>query len=241
MLPYRPDIPVRPLLLSIHDVMPATLEQTHSIMARLKSFGYRRVTLLVVPGSGWQDDTLDSLRTLVEDGAELAGHGWVHRVDRIRGIRHRVHSALLSRNVAEHLALDVPGRVALMQRCFDWFAEQALPTPALYVPPAWAMGPMPKRELGRLPFRQHETLGGVYDVKTMRFRRLAMVGFEADTAFRAASCRLWNWLNDKSAGRSRPLRIAIHPHDFELSLGRDLNALLAAGGKASSYHDLYEH
>lgn len=221
--------------------MPATLEQTHSIMARLKSFGYRRVTLLVVPGSGWRDDTLDSLRTLVEGGAELAGHGWVHRVDRIRGIRHRLHSALISRNVAEHLALDVPGRVALMQRCFDWFAEQALPAPALYVPPAWAMGPMPKRELGRLPFRQHETLGGVYDVKTMRFRRLAMVGFEADTAFRAASCRLWNWLNDKSAGRSRPLRIAIHPHDFELSLGRDLNALLAAGGKASSYRDLYEH
>ena len=221
--------------------MPATLEQTHSIVARLKSFGYRRVTLLVVPGSGWQDDTIDSLRTLVEGGAELAGHGWVHRVDRVRGIRHRLHSALISRNVAEHLALDVAGRIALMQRCFDWFAEQALPAPALYVPPAWAMGPMPKRELNRLPFRQHETLGGVYDVKTMRFRRLAMVGFEADTAFRAASCRFWNWLNDKSAGRSRPLRIAIHPHDFELRLGRDLNALLAAGGKASSYHDLYEH
>ena len=221
--------------------MPATLEQTHAIVARLRSFGYRRVTLLVVPGTGWQDDTVASLRTLVEDGAELAGHGWVHHVDRIRGIRHRLHSALISRNVAEHLALDVPGRVELMQRCFDWFAEQALPSPALYVPPAWAMGPMPRRELSRLPFRQHETLGGVYDVKTMQSRRLAMVGFEADTAFRAASCRLWNRLNDKFTGRNRPLRIAIHPNDFELRLGHDLNTLLAAGGEALSYRNLYEH
>ena len=230
---------MRPLLLSIHDVMPATLEQTRSIVSRLDSFGFRQVTLLVVPGSGWQEDTIGSLRALTDDGAELAGHGWVHRVDRIRGIRHRVHSTLISRNVAEHLALDVPGRVELMRRCFDWFAEHALPRPELYVPPAWAMGPMPKVELSRLPFRQHETLGGVYDTGTMRFRRLPMVGFEADTAFRAASCRLWNWLNRNATGRRRPLRIAIHPNDFELRLGGDLDRLLATGGKAISYRDLY--
>ncbi len=220
--------------------MPATLAQTRSIVSRLESFGFARVTLLVVPGSGWQDDTIDGLRALTEEGAELAGHGWVHRVDRIRGIGHRVHSTLISRNVAEHLALDVPGRIELMRRCFDWFAENALPGPELYVPPAWAMGSMPRHELNRLPFRQHETLGGVYDTDTMRFRRLPMVGFEADTAFRAASCRLWNWLNRNVAGRRQPLRIAIHPNDFALRLGGDLDRLLAAGGTALSYRDLYD-
>ena len=229
---------MRQLVLSIHDVMPATLERTQGIMKRLVDRELTPVTLLVVPGTGWRPDTIAVLRELVAAGAVLAGHGWVHRVDRIRGLRHRVHSALISRNVAEHLALDVPGRVELMRRCFHWFDEQALPTPELYVPPAWAMGPMPRKELRKLPYRQYETLAGVFNVDEMQFRRTAMVGFEADTAFRAASCRLWNALNRRVAGEHRPLRVAIHPDDFELRLGADLERLLDAGGTALGYREL---
>jgi hypothetical protein len=53
------------LLVSIHDVMPATLGRVENIFDRLAGAGLLPVTLLVVPGRGWRDEQLDRLRRLV--------------------------------------------------------------------------------------------------------------------------------------------------------------------------------
>ena len=54
-----------------------------------------------------------------------------------------------------------------------------------------------------------------------------MIGFEADTAWRAAPVRLWNVLNRGHAAFWRtPLRVAIHPHDLSLALGGALRRTL---------------
>ena len=218
--------------------MPDTLDHVEHIASELRNRGLRTVTLLVVPGSGWTPASLRRLRRLTEGGAELAGHGWRHVVDDIRGLHHRVHSLLISRNVAEHLALS-PSRIrSLVTRCFDWFAANGFPEPALYVPPAWAMGRIGKDDLDRLPFSQYETLAGIYNSRARAFRRTAMTGFEADTAFRALSCRVWNSLNTRAAGTSRPIRVAIHPRDLELLLAADLRRFLDRGGRALSYRDI---
>ena len=231
----------RQLLLSIHDVMPDTLDDVEHILSELGRLGYRNVMLLVVPGSGWTPGSLSRLRALPAHGAEFAGHGWQHVVDNIRGLRHRVHSLLISRNVAEHLALSRPQIRALVQRCYDWFAANDFPAPSLYVPPAWAMGALRRDDLDQLPFEQYETFSGVYDSGTGTFRRTAMVGFEADTAFRALSCRVWNRWNLWAAGASKPVRVAIHPRDLGLLLGGDLRRFLEQGGHALSYRDIDFH
>jgi predicted deacetylase len=214
----------RPALFSIHDVMPSTLGATESIAATLRRSGIHRITLLVVPGTGWDETSLDRLRALHAGGADLAGHGWRHRVERIRGLGHWLHSTFISRDVAEHLALDRDGVIELMQQCYDWFAASRLPQPALYVPPAWAMGRARRADLDRLPYRRYETLAGIYDAESHRFERTPMIGFEADTRFRALACRLWNRLN--LARRQRPVRFSIHPRDPELLLGDDLARLI---------------
>lgn len=227
------------LLISIHDVMPATLDRVEPILARLLKARLAPVTLLVVPGAGWRSEDLDRLRTMVDAGAELAGHGWRHEVRHVRGIRHRLHSALISRRAGEHLALSRRGILRLMLENHRWFARNGLPEPALYVPPAWAMGPVPRRFLGRLPFDRYETLGGVYDARAGRFHRLPMVGYETDTIFRAVAVRGFNRLNRAWArAGGRPLRLGIHPDDFELKLAADLVAMLEAGGEPLSYSSL---
>ena len=228
----------RQLLLSIHDVTPDTLDDVERILSELSGLGYRKITLLVVPGSGWTPGSLKRLRSLPGAGAELAGHGWRHVVDEIRGLRHRVHSLLISRNVAEHLALSRSQACELVQRCYAWFADNGLPEPGLYVPPAWAMGRIRRDDLDRLPFRRYETLSGVYDSGTGVFRRTAMIGFEADTPFRALSCRLWNQWNLRFAGTSKPIRVAIHPRDLRLLLAEDLRRFLKSGGQALAYQDI---
>lgn len=226
-------------LASIHDVMPSTLSLTNDIFQRLHKAGFNPVTLLVVPGAGWDSTSIHGLHKLVEDGAELAGHGWSHQVRHIRGIKHRLHSALISRNAAEHLALNRDEAIDLMQRCYDWFEQHDLPSPSLYVPPAWAMGDVPRRQLEALPYRQFETLAGVYNSRSRRFVRLPMLGYEADTAFRALGVRTWNSLNFAWARRSgRPIRLGIHPEDFSLKLAQDLERLLVHPGKCLCYDQI---
>lgn len=217
--------------------MPRTLKNTRRLFRMLEAYGKLPVTLLVVPNSGWTSAQLDELRELSDAGAELAGHGWRHEVRRIRGLRHRLHSALISRNVAEHLALDRAGCIALMRDCFDWFQTYDLPSPGLYVPPAWALGSVMRSDLDELPFKRFETLTGVY-VSNGRFHRLPMVGFEADTWLREKTCKVWNRLNLNRADGTGALRIGIHPGDLDLRLRNDLKNVLGIPGSAVSYAEL---
>lgn len=227
------------LLVSIHDVMPATLDRTRGIFERLHSAGLVPVTLLVVPGTGWDARAIEALKAMVAEGAELAGHGWCHQVGRIRGPKHWLHSRLISRRAAEHLALSRFGILRLMLRNRAWFADHGLPAPQLYVPPAWAMGPVPPGLLDRLPFDFHETLSGVYDARARSFHRLPMAGFETDTALRAAFVAGFNRLNRIWARSSdRPLRLGIHPFDFDLRLADSLRQWIGQGGQALAYRDL---
>lgn len=227
------------LLVSIHDVMPATLDRVERIFARLVEARLLPVTLLIVPGTGWRRDDLVRLRAMLDAGAEPAGHGWCHEARHVRGVGHRLHSALISRMAAEHLALSRREILRLMLRNHRWFSGHGLPAPGLYVPPAWAMGAVPRHLLDRLPFEQFETLAGVYDARVRKFHRLPLAGFEADTPFRAASVRGFNVLNRGLARTSqRPLRLGIHPDDFELKLADDLEAMIAAGGDCLGYADL---
>ncbi len=204
--------------------MPSTLSAVERIAGRLHDQGIHKITLLVVPDTGWDNRSLERLAALEQSGADLAGHGWRHRIQRIRNFRHWLHSTFISRDVAEHLALDRKGVIALMQDCADWFSAQGMRIPTLYVPPAWAMGDAKREDLDALPYACYETLYGLYDATGRRFQRLPMVGFEADTGSRALACRLWNGVN-LLPGQSA-VRFSIHPMDFELKLGKHLRGLL---------------
>ncbi|RKT45747.1 polysaccharide deacetylase family protein [Thiocapsa rosea] len=209
-------------LVSVHDVMPETLPQVERILALLDNEGVTPVTLLVVPGVGWGNEGVERLREFQTRGCELAGHGWIHRVDRITGLAHRIHSRLISRNVAEHLALDRVAIHRLIARCHAWFLEQGLAAPSLYCPPAWAMGPVPRATLSSLPFTRYEFFSGVLSAQTGRMHPVPLTGYEADTALRTVAIRAWNRLNRRRAARQGWIRIGIHPHDLDLRLAEDL-------------------
>ncbi|MFW6286981.1 MAG: DUF2334 domain-containing protein, partial [Candidatus Sumerlaeota bacterium] len=206
----------RPLqaLISIHDVMPRTLDNCLEIARPLEKRGIAPLIFLVSPGLEWSTSQLSELRCLEEKGHILAGHGWTHHVERIVGWRHRLHSRFISRDVAEHLALDADGIAEMIERNWEWFDRQGFAPPPLYVPPAWAMGRISQRRLDQLPFRWYENLAGLYDAGEKKMHRLPVVGFEADNRRRVAVLTVTNSLNMLSARiLKKPLRIAIHPRD----------------------------
>lgn len=216
-------------LISIHDVMPETLDRVATLVELLGAHGHCAVTLLVVPGRAWRPEQVERLAHWQRRGMELAAHGWHHEVQRIRGPYHRLHAAVISRNVAEHLALDEEGIVRLMCKAAAWFRHQQLAAPTTYVPPAWALGAIRRRRLRELPYERIEVTRGFLDTSSGRLHPLPLAGFEADTPARAAFLRAWNGLQARRArATGRPLRVSIHPRDGELYLAVDLKGYLGS-------------
>lgn len=221
-------------LVSIHDVMPATLARCQSLVETLQGLGASPITLLVVPGLQWSEAQLHTLRSLQEAGLILAGHGWYHRAQTISGIYHRIHSLVLSRDAAEHLSLSSDQTIGLIRDCHRWFVDNGLNQPTLYVPPAWALGRVASNRLAELPFKLYEVLSGVMN-SNGRLRRLPLTGYEADNRLRARSLRPWNNWNEKRARKTgRPLRLGIHPFDEDYLLSGQMRAQL---GRCDTFTD----
>lgn len=225
-------------LVAIHDVMPETLDRVAALLARLQAAGHPRATLLVVPGRAWTAADIAQLQAWEAAGHELAAHGWAHAARHVRGVRHRLHAALLSRGVAEHLALDAAGIAALMRASAAWFPRHGLTTPTSYVPPAWALGALSHSQLPTLGFRRIEVLSGFLDGRTGHCHRLPLAGFEADTPARALAVRAANAGNAAWAHASgRPVRVGLHPYDGELRLADQLDRWLAGCAPGLRYSD----
>lgn len=222
----KTDFPKYPYWVSVHDVMPDTLSKTLNIVECLKKQNVHQVTLLVVPGKQWSGDDIQALHHLQNAGHELAGHGWVHHVDQRDTLYHKLHGALISRHVAEHLSLPQAKISHLIQSCYQWFSAHRLQRPDLYVPPAWAMGRISRETLRQLPFQRYEYLNGIYHAPTNCFEYMALLGFEADTRWRRAALRLNNRINQWRS-KHRTCRIAIHPDDLNLLMRSDIDRLFA--------------
>ncbi|HCS88766.1 MAG: DUF2334 domain-containing protein [Thiohalocapsa sp. PB-PSB1] len=227
-------------LVSIHDLMPSTMPAVRRLLRLLERTASQPLTLLVVPGRGWSQAATRELKVLEQAGHILAGHGWLHHIERFRNPYHWLHGLLLSRRVAEHLALDANAIIELINRCHAWFGDNGLNAPYLYVPPAWALGPISIERLAETcPFRLYETFTGILDADGRRMTRMALLGYEADALPRVPVLRGFNAINRRWAKSSGLLRIGIHPHDGELHLRRDLLSDLEHYRIIGDYASLY--
>jgi predicted deacetylase len=205
--------------ISIHDVAPHTLDPVQRMLSTLEDLGVRQVMLLVIPGLPWTEEGIAQLKGFVDQGHLLAGHGRIHHVASAETLYHKAHSFFLSRDVAEHLSRTEEEIAELMQENYAWFAERGLPRPSHYVPPAWALGSISRKRLQQLPFQTVEVLRGVIDVPTGKLHRMPLLGYEADTAGRAAFLRVFNQFSVwKASCTGRCARISLHPYDLEYRL-----------------------
>ncbi|MGM0646113.1 MAG: DUF2334 domain-containing protein, partial [Thermodesulfobacteriota bacterium] len=161
-------------LVSIHDVMPSTLPQVGQIIRFLQAQHVHTYTLLIVPGKEWTDKEIAQLLAWQDNGVELAGHGWQHRITGKKGVWHTLHAQVISRDEAEHLSKSRQEIASIICRSYEWFQQVGLTAPLLYVPPVWSMGSMPSQDLSRFPFALYETLTGVFDVRKSTHRHMPL-------------------------------------------------------------------
>ena len=226
-------------IISIHDIMPHTLENIKKIILMLDKLKCSPPTLLVVPGKKWSRNEINFLKNLQKDGYEIAGHGWHHETKDIKTIYHKIHSTLISRNVAEHLSLNNNEIINLMKNCSNWFIENNFEKPITYIPPAWALGNISQKDISESSYNIIETLSGIYiDGK---FKRMPLVGYETDNFFRVVCVTIINLFSENiSFLMDKPLRISIHPFDLSYLLSKNLKRILQSERKFYSYKDYYQ-
>ena len=226
-------------LISVHDVMPETFSEVEYCLQQLNHIAPEKITLLVVPGKLWSEAQIHQLHVWQQQGFQLAAHGWEHRCKTPANLHHKLHSLLISRNVAEHLSCSEQELKQLLARSHDWFVDNDFQSPIIYVPPAWAMGRFSKSALIDSPFRIYENLHSVIDLKNNQQYTLPLLGFEADNVLRAVFLRGFNRINWWLAKyQKRPLRIGIHPFDFNYHIANQLSQFLHADIHAIAYDEI---
>jgi len=225
-------------IVSVHDVMPSNLSNVCETIGYLKSQQVTAITLFVVPGKAWADDELATLKKFENEGVELAGHGWQHLIYRVETFWHRIHGKIISRDEGEHLSLTGSEIAEIIEKCYKWFDQSGFRSPLLYVPPAWAMGAISRKQLTELPFRCYETVTGLYDSQSGKKLYMPITGYMADAAFRVLPLRIINRLN--LALPMKPVRITIHPDDLYLPMKKDLTRHLARFNLFLRYRDIIE-
>ena len=212
--------------ISIHDVTPKNLENIEKIIFLLNNkFNINKICILVIPGLHWDQNQINKLKVWQNQGIEIAAHGWQHVSQSNKSIYHKIHSLIISKNCAEHLSKDASDIINLIHKSYDWFISNGFKKPLLYVPPAWALGNITKKDLSELKFSYFECTTGL--IFNQKYIFIPLIGFEEKNFIMALIRKFFNGLNYFMAYFTGIIRIAIHPDDFNLYLKKDISKYLS--------------
>lgn len=234
------------LVVSIHDVAPATAEQTRQWCEDVDSFGIP-VSLLVIPGP-WRGGSLadtpdygDVLSARVAHGDELVLHGWVHTAGPEGSPLRRAVCQAVARGAAEFGALDEAQAAQRLAAGRAVLAGLGLSVDG-FTPPGWLASRAANRALAAAGFRYTTSHFGVHDLGTGRMRRgFALSHRPGGGVTERLGARMVEGGARRTARRRGGLvRIALHPDDrgrpgLRDATMRAIESVLAAGGHATTY------
>ncbi|HEU5332899.1 MAG TPA: DUF2334 domain-containing protein [Actinocrinis sp.] len=253
------------LVVSIHDVAPATLAQTRRWLADLDGFGIPGV-LLAVPGP-WRGTPLAAspelaglLRDAAAAGHEIALHGWSHEArpgpdGGGRALR-RWSGGIAARGAAEFWTLGRDEARTRLEQGLGTLAAAGLSVEG-FVPPGYLASPGARAALAASGLRYwtghffvHELATGTRMLAPSVSHRPALVdGVVSRAPGRPVLERAGQAL---IGGASRllprpgcPLRLALHPDDLgrpglRETMLRAIERALGAGARATTYSGLLE-
>lgn len=239
---------VRPsVVVSVHDVSPATATETERWCADLDRIGVH-ASLLVIPGP-WRGmalaDTPDYARVLADratKGDEIVLHGWTHTAGPEGSWARRQVGRAIARGAAEFAALDPDEAAAKLHSGQAILVDLGLNADG-FCPPGWLASPGAVTALRRHGFRYFTTHRGLHDLRTRTtYHAFALSHRPGGTGERLGAALMRSWAR-RGARRGKLVRVALHPDDLKRPGLRDttlraIEDILAAGGRALTYRDL---
>lgn len=239
----------RPLLVvSVHDVAPASASATESWLDALDSRGVP-ASLLVVPGK-WRGEELAArpsyqayLRARRQHGDEILQHGWRHLSGADATGWRSLTARAAARGAGEFAALSYGSALLRLRAGHDVLARADLATDA-FTAPGWLHSPGTLHALRSLGFSYTTTHTGVLDLATGRQLRGFALSHRPGGAGERTAARVMR-VGVRAACRSGGLiRIALHPDDLArpglmpVTLAA-LDEALQAGARPVTYRDVF--
>jgi uncharacterized protein len=206
------------LVVSVHDVAPATAAASRAWVDDLASLGVP-LSLLVVPGP-WQ-----GARTLLDDaetavwlhqrqaaGDEVVLHGWRHQAVPGGAWWRQAMGHVVARGCAEFAALDEAEAARRIARGRGVLARVGL-RPAGFTPPGWLASPAVQAALRAQGFRYTTSHLGVHRLDGADVVRAFALSHRPGGRGERLGCELLARSARRAAARGRPVRIAVHPAD----------------------------
>jgi predicted deacetylase len=219
------------MILSIHDVAPATWDQTRSWLAHLDARGLP-ATLLVVAGP-WRgprldqaSDVIEGLHTACSAGHEISLHGWDHAAAPLG--RHQVMRSGLARirvrGCGEFATLDSAAALRRLARGLEILHRSGF-TPTGFTPPGWLASPGTLEAMRSLPLRYTTSQWAIRDLRTWRRIKIPALSHRPGSSLAGVGARSLLAIGRHRLDTGRALRLALHPDD--LHDRRLVNATLA--------------
>lgn len=228
------------LIISIHDVSPATAEESAWWLERLEVYGLH-ATLLVIPGP-WRGAAISrrsplsrKLLAWAEAGHEVSLHGWSHTEAGSGGLASR----LIARGAGEFAALGSEAARRRLEMGLSVLESNNIPVTG-FTPPGWLISPDASRQVRMTGLSYYTTHTAIHDLHRRRKLTVPVVCHRPRSPLArcaAAVVRAGYHLADFTG---RDLRLAIHPDDTHVPLLVDatvrvIEAALEDGRNACSY------
>jgi predicted deacetylase len=236
------------LVVSVHDVSPATADQTARWCADADALGVP-VSLLVIAGP-WRGmlladapDYARVLRDRVAGGDEIVLHGWTHSAGPEGGRVRRAVGRAVARGAAEFAALDVTQAASRLAAGRHSLRDLGLSAEG-FTPPGWLASPGAMNALRLGGFRYVTTHWGLHRFHDGQLRRGFALSHRPTGGFgERAGIAVMRHSARRTGARGGIVRIALHPDDLSRPGLRDttlrtIEAVIASGGQPMTYGQL---
>jgi predicted deacetylase len=238
-------------VVSIHDVAPATLDESEYLLGLVEQWGARS-SLLVVPGP-WRvpvvaDDPefVDWLHRAAARGHEVVAHGWEHRHVDDPGARphvgRRLAERILTRGCAEFSGLGRDEAVRRGRRSLATLEGLGF-SPTGFVAPGWALSAASTDALRSIGVDYTTTRTAVIDFVEPKSIAVPAVCHRPGSALSKLAARMVVAIVEMRCRDRRSIRLALHPDDvhddrLDRATRRALDALAASPLDFMTYGEL---
>ena len=232
----------RPLVVSLHDVAPATRAACEKIIRELARRGVPVCSLLVVPdyhrsGRAVADrEFVQWLRDLEADGHEIVIHGYYHQRPRRDGetLRERMTTRFYTSDEGEFYDLSYDEAFQRITRARDEFTSSGL-KPRGFIAPAWLLGSEAERAAADADMEYTTRLTAVRDLRSGEDFAARSLVYSTRSAWRRSTSLAWNGTLARLLTGSPLLRFSIHPPDIaHLPVWRQITRILGSAADRRS-------
>lgn len=209
------------LIVSVHDIAPATREASARIIDELARLGVRCCSLLVVPnyhyrGSSFADrGFVNWLRQLQASGHEIVMHGYYHArpASQDESIRDRVITRAYTQREGEFYDLSYDEAFRRISQAREEFREAGL-KPHGFIAPAWLLSAEAERAARDCELEYTTRLRSVRDLRHGRTYAARSLVYSVRSRWRRHVSRAWNAALFRRCTYSPLMRISLHPPDL---------------------------